>query len=71
MIIRKDNESIDSMLKRFKKEGLKSGRLIEYNKHRYYESKSLKRKKKTLAAIKRRKKEEAKLAKYVNKYGIY
>lgn len=48
------NESIDSALKRFKRETSKAGVLAEVKKRRHYEKPSVKRKKKSEAA--RRKK---------------
>jgi small subunit ribosomal protein S21 len=51
--VRKD-ESIDSALKRFKRETQRSGVLAEARKHERYEKPSVKRKKKSEAARKRR-----------------
>ncbi len=42
----RDNESVDSALKRFKKEVEKDGILTEEKKHRFYEKPSESRKKK-------------------------
>lgn len=48
------NESLDSALKRFKKECAKSGVLAEAKKRKHYEKPSVKRKKKSEAARKRK-----------------
>ena len=50
----KDNESLDSALKRFKRQCAKSGVLSEIRKREHYEKPSVKRKKKSEAARKRR-----------------
>jgi len=47
-------ESIDSALRRFKRTCQKSGVLAEYRKHEHYEKPSVKRKKKSEAARKRK-----------------
>ena len=52
----KDGESIDSALKRFKRSCAKSGVLAEVRKREYYDSPSVKRRKKSEAARKNRKK---------------
>ena len=44
------NESIDSALKRFKRETSKAGLLAEIKKRKHYEKPSVKRKKKSEAA---------------------
>ena len=49
----RENESLDSALKRFKRSCVKSGVLAEVRKH--YESPSVKRRKKSEAARKNRK----------------
>jgi small subunit ribosomal protein S21 len=49
----KDNESLDSALKRFKRQCAKSGVLSEIRKREHYEKPSVKRKKKSEAARKR------------------
>ncbi len=49
-----ENESLDSALKRFKRQCARSGVLSEYRKREHYEKPSIKRKKKSEAA--RRKK---------------
>lgn len=50
----KDNESIDSALRRFKRSCAKSGVLAEVRKREHYEKPSVKRKKKSEAARKRK-----------------
>lgn len=50
------NETIDSALKRFKRETSKAGLLAEIKKRKHYEKPSVKRKKKTDAAKRKRKK---------------
>ena len=50
----KDNESIDSALKRFKKSCARSGVIAEVRKREHYEKPSVKRKKKSEAARKRK-----------------
>lgn len=50
----KDNESLDSALRRFKKQCAKSGVLQEVRKREHYEKPSVKRKKKSEAARKRK-----------------
>ena len=62
-IVRKD-ESIDSALRRFKKEMLKAGTLQELRKHEYYLAPSLKKRLKHDAAVKRVKKKQAKVKQY-------
>ena len=49
-----DNESLDNALKRFKRQCARSGVLSEYRKREHYEKPSVRRKKKSEAA--RRKK---------------
>ena len=53
-IIVKDNESIDSALRRFKRQCARSGVLTELRKREHYEKPSVKRKKKSEAARKRK-----------------
>ena len=48
------NETIDSALRRFKRTCQKAGTLAEVRKREYYEKPSVKRKKKSEAARKRR-----------------
>ena len=48
------NESIESALRRFKKMCQKSGVLAEARRHEHYEKPSVRRKKKSAAARKRR-----------------
>ncbi|MDR2654792.1 MAG: 30S ribosomal protein S21 [Oscillospiraceae bacterium] len=50
----KENESIDSALKRFKRSCAKSGVMSEVRKREHYEKPSVKRKKKSEAARKRK-----------------
>ncbi len=50
----RENESIDSALKRFKRQCAKSGVLAEVRKREHYEKPSVKRKKKSEAARKRK-----------------
>ena len=52
----KDNESLDSALKRFKRNCAKDGVLADLRKREYYQSPSVKRRKKSEAARKNRKK---------------
>lgn len=49
----KDGESIESAIKRFKKQTEKAGILSEVRKREHYEKPSVKRKKKAIAAKKR------------------
>ena len=49
----KDNEPIESAIRRFKKQCEKAGILSELRKREHYEKPSVKRKKKALAARKR------------------
>ena len=50
----KENESLDSALRRFKRSCAKSGVLAEVRKREHYEKPSVKRKKKAEAASKRK-----------------
>ncbi|ARP50157.1 MAG: 30S ribosomal protein S21 [Oscillospiraceae bacterium] len=50
----KDNESLDSALRRFKKQCARSGVIAEVRKREAYEKPSVRRKKKSEAARKRR-----------------
>jgi small subunit ribosomal protein S21 len=50
----KENESLDSALRRFKRQCQKSGVLNEVRKREHYEKPSVKRKKKSEAARKRK-----------------
>ena len=50
----KDNESLDSALRRFKRQCQKSGLMTELRKREHYEKPSVKRKKKSEAARKRK-----------------
>jgi small subunit ribosomal protein S21 len=49
----KDNEPIESAIRRFKKQCEKAGILAELRKREHYEKPSVRRKKKTMAARKR------------------
>ncbi|HHT94603.1 MAG TPA: 30S ribosomal protein S21 [Clostridia bacterium] len=51
----KENETLDSALKRFKRQCAKAGILAEVRKREHYEKPSVKRKKKSEAARKRKK----------------
>lgn len=51
----KDNESLDSALKRFKRSCAKAGVLSDLRKKEYYQSPSVKRRKKSEAARKNKK----------------
>jgi len=50
----KDNESLDSALRRFKRQCAKAGVLQEVRRREHYEKPSVKRKKKSEAARKRK-----------------
>ena len=50
----KENESLDSALRRFKRQCARSGVLSELKKREHYEKPSVKRKKKSEAARKRK-----------------
>ncbi|EJL47197.1 hypothetical protein BAG01nite_21130 [Brevibacillus agri] len=50
----KKNESLDSALRRFKRESAKSGVMAELRKRRHFEKPSIRRKKKSEAARKRK-----------------
>lgn len=50
----KDNESLDSALRRFKRSCAKAGVLTEVRKREHYEKPSVRRKKKSEAARKRK-----------------
>ena len=52
----KENESLDSALRRFKRQCAKSGVMSEIRKREHYEKPSVKRKKKSEAARKNKKK---------------
>ena len=52
----KENETLDSALRRFKKQCARSGILAELRKREHYEKPSVKRKKKSEAARKRKRK---------------
>lgn len=63
-IKRRPEDTIDSMLKRFKKEVVKSEILKDLRKHEYYISPSEKRRIKSAEAQKRAKKKMAKMKMY-------
>lgn len=63
-IIVKKDESIDSALRRFKKEQIKAGTIQEIRKREYYLAPSAKRRAKHEAAMKRAKKKQAKVKLY-------
>ena len=50
----KENESLDNALRRFKKQCARSGNLTEVKRREHYEKPSVKRKKKSEAARKRK-----------------
>ena len=52
----KPNESIDSALKRFKRETSRSGVMAEIKKRKHYEKPSVKKKKKSEAARRKKRK---------------
>lgn len=52
----RENESIDNALKRFKRQCARSGVLSEYRKREHYEKPSIKRKKKSEAAKRKKRK---------------
>jgi small subunit ribosomal protein S21 len=49
-VIVRDNESLESALRRFKKLCEREGRLAEYRRHQHFEKPSERRKRKVLAA---------------------
>ena len=53
VVVLKENESFESVLRRFKKQCERTGILTEIKKREHYEKPSVKRKKKILAAKKR------------------
>lgn len=63
-IRRRPDESFDSMLRRFKKEVLKSEILKDVRKHEYYIAPSEKRRIKSAEAQKRAKKNQLKVKQY-------
>ncbi len=52
-VIARPNESIDSLLKRFKREVERDGVLADLRKHEFFEKPSVKKKRKSAAARKR------------------
>ena len=65
----KENESLENALRRFKRQVTKSGIMGEMRKREHYEKPSVKRKKKSEAARKRKYKEFRFRAKKQNKRG--
>lgn len=63
-IKRRPDETIDSMLKRFKREVVKSEILKDLRKHEYYIAPSEKRRLKSAEAQKRERKKQAKIKQY-------
>ena len=63
-IKRRPEETVDSMLKRFKKEVLKSEVLKDLRKHEFYVAPSEKRRLKSAEAQRRAKKKMAKMKQY-------
>lgn len=63
-IKRRPDETVDSMLRRFKKEVLKSEVLKDLRKHEYYVSPSEKRRLKSAEAQKRARKSQPKVKQY-------
>ncbi len=63
----KDGETVDSALKRFKKEVEKDGILTEEKKHRFFEKPSETRKKKN-AAVKRKIEKKMRKMQQMNRY---
>lgn len=61
-------ESINSLLKRFKKSVQKSSKLVEYKRHEYYESPSVKKKRKHEKALKALNKKKKKADYYNSLY---
>ena len=63
-IKQKPGETVDSMLKRFKKETMKSEVLKDLRKHEFYVAPSEKRRKKSAEAQKRARKNASKMKQY-------
>jgi small subunit ribosomal protein S21 len=63
-IVLRQGESLDSALRRFKKEVMRSGTLQELRKREYYVAPSAKRRLKHEAAMKRAKKKQAQVKSY-------
>lgn len=64
MIKVKDGENLDSALKRFKKQCMKFEIMKDFKRHEYYESKSLKRRRKHENHLKRVAREERKAQRF-------
>ena len=54
--LRKDNESFDSLMNRFKQDCARQGLISEIKKHEYFYPPSIMRRKKRIAAAKKRRK---------------
>ena len=67
-VIAKPGESIDSLIRRFKKVVEKSGVISEYKKRQAYEKPSVKKKRKQASAKKRALKKEKKLERYRDRH---
>ena len=65
-VIKKENEDIETMLKRFKKAVIEDGILDEYRKREYYVAPALKRRLKSENAQKRDRKLKNKTIKYID-----
>jgi len=63
----RDTESVDSALKRFKKEVEKDGILTEEKKHRYFEKPS-ETKKKKISTVKRKIEKKIRKMRQMNRY---
>ena len=66
-VVRKPDEDIEVLLKRFKKAVLNEGTLDEYRKREFYVAPSLKRRLKSEAAQKRDRKLKNKQTKFIDK----
>ncbi len=58
VVVKRENESIDSLLKRFKKKYLRNGIERDFMKNLFYERKSIRLKKKHQAAVRMKKKDD-------------
>jgi len=65
-VIRKENEDIEALLKRFKKQVINEGIIEEVRKREYYVAPSLKQRLKSEAAQKRDRKLKNKMKKYID-----
>jgi len=66
-VVRRKDESIDDLIKRFKRKFTKSGVLQELKEKAYYEKPSVKRKRKSLRSRREAEREESKIRKYLEK----